>query len=634
MGTSPHPIRSGVRGLFGRWLGHYNAAVRPGPSTRPYKPISDYGVIGDRRTAALVGLDGSIDWCCLPRFDSPSLFAAMLDHARGGRFQIAPAAAYRSTQAYLPSTNILTTTFHAPGGTGVLTDFMPCGGAGVRSPQIHRMVRCAAGTLELRLQFQPRFDYARAATTVSPLNHGAVAAGGGASLALASAVPLQVGPDAAEASFRLRTGEEAWFSLEYGARQPGTVPSYEGPARLAETRSYWQEVALGCPEGGRWHREVLRSFLTLHLLTYEPTGAIVAAPTTSLPEELGGPRNWDYRYCWVRDAALTVDSFFRLGHTDEAEGFMRWLMDRCSACGDQLQPLYGIEEDSPLQEVVLDHLEGYRGSRPVRIGNAAVTQLQLDIFGAVLIAVSTYYRHTRRLPDAWWELVRDAVATVGAHWRRPDRGIWEVRGEERHFLFSKLMCWVTVDRGISLARALGKPVDLERWRAVRAEIREEILSRGWHPGKQAFVQHYETSALDASLLLMPQVGFLPATDARIQTTIQRVQEELSLNGLVRRYRPEETDDGLVGPEGAFTLCSFWLVGALLLSGRVGEAEALFRRLLGYANHMGLFSEMVDPYTGEALGNFPQALTHMALIHTARNLHRALQEPRLPPPWER
>ena len=607
-----------------------------GPPATPYKPIGDYGVIGDRRTAALVGLDGSIDWCCLPRFDSPSLFAALLDDARGGRFQIVPAGPYRSTQAYLPGTNLLTTTFQTPGGTGVLTDYMPCGGVagGAATPQIHRLLQCAAGTLEVRLLFQPRFDYARAPTTVVATAHGAVASGCGSSLVLACDVPLAVRGDMAQASFPLRAGEEAWFILEYGARQPRPVAAYGGPEGLTATRGYWQAIAPGCPEGGGGHRHVLRSFLALHLFTYEPTGAIVAAPTTSLPEEVGGQRNWDYRYAWVRDAALTVDSFFRLDHTEEAAGFMRWLM-QCGAGGaDQLRPLYGIEPDSRLAEETLDHLEGYRRSRPVRIGNAAADQLQLDPFGTVLIALTTYHRHVGRLPDPWWELARGFVETVCQHWRRPDRSIWEVRGEPRPFLFSRLMCWVTVDRGISLALALGKPVDLDRWRAARWEMREEILTRGWHPGKQAFVQYYGGTTLDASVLLMPQVGFLPASDPRVQATIQRVQEELAVKGLVRRYRPEETDDGLTGQEGAFTLCSFWLIGALLMSGRVGEAEALFRQILGYANHLGLLSEMIDPHTGEALGNFPLALTHMALIHTARYLDRALEEPRLPPPWER
>jgi len=606
--------------------------VSTGPPVTPYKPIGDYGLIGDGRTAALVGLDGSIDWCCLPRFDSPSLFAAILDHRRGGRFQIAPAAPHRSTQVYLPGTNILTTTLQTGGGTAVLTDFMLCPAREV--PEIHRLVRCVAGALDLRLVFQPRFDYARATTLTSLRPYGARATGGGSTLSLAAPVALQVGNAAAEAIFHLRAGEEAAFVLAWGEDEPRPPAAYYSDRKLAVTRIWWQRIAEGCPEGGRWHRQVLRSFLALPLLTYEPTGAIVAAPTASLPEQVGGGRNWDYRYCWIRDAALTVDSFFRLDHTDEAEGFMSWLMQRCGEGADRLLPLYGIDVDSRLAEETLDHLEGYRGSRPVRIGNAAANQLQLDLFGTVLIALGTYYRHAGRLRDEWWDLARSFVEAVCQHWSRPDRGIWEMRGEPRRFVFSRLMCWVALDRAISLAQALGKTADVDRWRAVRGKIREEILSRGWNPAKGAFVQHYDTTALDASLLLLPQVGFLPSSDPRVQATIQRIQEELTVNGLVQRYRPEETDDGLTGPEGTFSLCGYWLVGALLMSGRASEAEALFRRLLGYANHVGLLSEMVDPYTGAALGNFPQALTHMAVIHTARILDLALEEPRLPPPWER
>ena len=589
-----------------------------------YKSIGNYGIIGNQRSAALVGIDGSIDWCCLPRFDSPSVFAALLDWRKGGRFQIAPVGFYRSAQAYVRHTNVLTTSFSTAMGSAVLTDFMPCGGDRMLrvGDELHRRVQCEAGQIDLQLVFEPRFDYARVSTTVAVHANGAVATGGGRRLVLASSVPLAA-TGAAETTFRLRAGEEAWFIIRYGQPVPWPVAAYESGPRLAETKAFWAAVAGECPATGRWSDLVVRSFLTLHLMTYEPSGAIVAAPTTSLPEEIGGERNWDYRFSWVRDAAFAVDVLLRQGHVDEAEGFMRWLMDHCAACGELLQPLYGIAPDSSLQEVALDHLEGYRGSQPVRIGNAAAVQLQLDIFGEVLLAAGGYHRHTRTIPDAWWELLVGFVEAVCANWRRPDRGIWEIRGEPRQFVYSKLMAWVALDRGIYLAEAMDKPVDLDRWRAVRSEIRREILERGWSEAKGAFTQHYDTTELDASNLLMPMVGFLPATDPRIQGTIRRTMEELAVDGLVHRYRPERTDDGLTGGEGTFTLCSFWLVGALLVGGRLAEAEALFRRLAGYANHLGLFSEMIDPATGEALGNFPQAFTHIAFIHTARNLDRAL-----------
>jgi GH15 family glucan-1,4-alpha-glucosidase len=356
---------------------------------------------------------------------------------------------------------------------------------------------------------------------------------------------------------------------------------------------------------------------------YEPSGAICAAATTSLPEAIGGPRNWDYRYGWLRDAAYTLDVFHRLGHVRETAGFLNWLNSFCDACGVTTQTLYGLNYETNLREFELQHLEGYRGSRPVRIGNAAASQLQMDVFGEVLLACATYRRSGGAITDVMWDMVLSFVGAVIDNWQRPDRGIWEVRGQMRHFVHSKFMCWVAMDRAIGLAEALGKEVDLTLWRRVREQIRNDVLANGWSARKRAFVQHYGSDAMDASNLLIPMVGFLPADDPRVVSTVERIQQELCLDGFVRRYRWEETDDGLGGEEGAFTMCTLWLVGALIFLGRVQEAQELFEKVLACANHLGLFSEMVDPETGEALGNFPQAFTHVSLIHAARNLDIAL-----------
>jgi GH15 family glucan-1,4-alpha-glucosidase len=421
----------------------------------------------------------------------------------------------------------------------------------------------------------------------------------------------------------LRQGETLPLVLRYGEAAPQAPETYLSAEKLKRTEDYWKGLARACTYRGPWREMVERSYLALHLLLYAPTGAIVAAPTTSLPEEIGGERNWDYRFTWLRDSSFVLNAFFSLGHAEEAEGFMNWLSTLCDRCGATAQILYAVDFEQNLQEEVLSHLSGYRGSRPVRIGNGAYRQLQLDVFGEVLSSAYMYLTQGGEISPRIWGLLESFVEAAAENWRRPDSGIWEVRSGPYHFVHSKVMCWVALDRGIRIAARLGYGGDLERWRRIAEEIRQDILTRGWKEQKQAFTQHYESEALDASNLLMPLFGFLPATDERMKSTIERSMAELTWRGLVRRYNTEEVDDGLTGGEAAFALCTFWLIRNLIRLGRLSEARALYERMLGYANHLGLFAEMVQPETGELLGNFPQAFTHVAVIITGLELTRAL-----------
>ncbi|MEE9399858.1 MAG: glycoside hydrolase family 15 protein, partial [Dehalococcoidales bacterium] len=571
--------------------------------------------------------------CCLPRFDSPSIFAAILDDEKGGRFQIRPSLPFESSQSYIRDTNVLRTTFRNETNAVTVTDFMPCyrtsQGRLVQYPEIHRLVDCAQGEMGLEARFEPKLDYARAETKISLMKYGVMAEGGKETITLSSSVPFTVEENGALARFTLRQGEKAWFVLGYGPGQTRPFNTCNTTAKLEKTAAYWRQQAEGCIFSGPWREAIVRSYLTLHLLIYSPTGAIVAAPTTSLPEEIGGERNWDYRYAWLRDASLTVNAFAYLGHKEEASGFMKWLLGVCGRCGPRAQILYDITFENPTNEQVLPHLKGYYNSRPVRIGNDAYGQRQLDVFGEVLEAAYSHLNIGQRISRRVWALLESFVNAACELWPQPDSGIWEVRGGPYHFVHSKLMCWVAVDRGIKVAEKLGHKKHIRRWRKAAQEIRDDILSKGWNPERQAFTQHYDTPALDASNLLMPLFGFLPVSDKRIKATIERTAEELNYNGLLRRYRTDETDDGLSGSEGAFLWCSFWLVRNLLRLGRLEEATALYQRLVGYSNHLGLLSEMVDPVSGEALGNFPQALTHLAVIITGLELTRAVQEKKAP-----
>jgi GH15 family glucan-1,4-alpha-glucosidase len=607
----------------------------------PYQPIENYGLIGNLRTAALVGMDGSIDWLCLPRFDSPSVFAALLDDQKGGRFRIAPPGeGFRRKQHYWPNTNVLVTRFLHPGGTGEVVDYMPVGGAGgPPADQLVRRARVVNGRMPFRLECRPGFDYARAGHDTSVTGHVARFDGPGLSLGLAASAALRRDGDGAVADFILGEGESATFVLRL--LDPGDDASHcpgtgEAEERFRETVTYWQRWLSHCTYQGRWREGVQRSALALKLMTYEPTGALVAAPTTSLPEDVGGVRNWDYRYTWLRDASFTLYALMRLGFTEEAARFMDWLAARWhenqSHCDGPLQLMYGIDGRAELAEQELPHLEGYRGSRPVRVGNGAHGQLQLDIYGALMDAAYLFNKYGSPVGYDSWGRLRRLVDWVGDNWGRADEGIWEVRGGRRHHVYSRLMCWVALDRGLRLADKRSFPADRARWLRVRDEIYEEVMQKGWDPQRRAFVQAYGSPALDSSNLLMPLVFFVAPNDPRMLATVDAVRKPLdqgglAAGGLAYRYDPREAPDGLPGAEGTFNMCSFWLVEALTRAGRtdprrLAEARLLFEEMLGYANHLGLYAEQTGP-SGEALGNFPQAFTHLALISAAFNLDRTL-----------
>ena len=605
-----------------------------------YQPIENYGIIGNMRTAALVGLNGSIDWFCVPSFDSPSVFAAILDDQKGGRFEIAPQGeGIRAKQFYWPETNVLVTRFLSPDGVGEVEDFMPAG-LPRESPwqdQLIRRVRVMRGTLAFRMRCHPAFDYARAPHRVSIEEHGATFESSILSLGLASAIPLSRDGESVHATFPLQEGEEGVFLLrplkagEKCSRCPSNIETQEVFERTVD---YWHRWLSKCTYTGRWREMVYRSALTLKLMTFEPTGAIIASPTCSLPESIGGGRNWDYRYSWIRDSAFTLYGLLRIGFTEEAHAFMKWLEARAGEvkAPGTLQIVYGIDGRHNLKEQTLDHLDGYRGSRPVRIGNGAYGQLQLDIFGELLDSLYLYNKHVMPISYDTWIRLRRGLDWLCDNWHQPDEGIWEVRGGQRHFVYSKLMCWVAMDRGIRLANKRSFPADHDRWQRVRDQIYEDVMSKGWSQKRQAFVQHYDGDSLDASNLIMPMVFFMAPSDPRMLSTLHAINRSpkeggLVSDGLVYRYDSETGADGLTGGEGTFTMCSFWLVEALTRAGRfdrakLTEARLLFERMLGHANHLGLYAEEIGG-SGEALGNFPQAFTHFALINAAFNLDRAL-----------
>ncbi|MGC2360666.1 MAG: glycoside hydrolase family 15 protein [Thermoplasmata archaeon] len=602
------------------------------PGQVRYKPLSDYGVIGNLRTVALVGMDGSVDWFCFPNFDSPSVFAALLDRDKGGRFQISPTEVSTRKQLYLPETNVLISRFLSQKGVAEVTDFMPLAVVRERVPAdcLVRRVAVVRGKVDFELTCDPAFDYAREIPEPRIRPGGAVFEGRSLRLGLATKVPLTVRGHAAIGRFALAEGDSTWFLLRAlstsRSRRLPAVGEEQMKDALQETMRFWRGWSAGSTYRGRWREMVNRSALVLKLLTYEPTGAIVAAPTLGLPEVIGGARNWDYRYTWIRDAAFTLYAFLRLGYIDEVRAFMDWLLARTSDLepDGSLRPVYRIRGGHDLPEEVLDHLEGYLGSRPVRIGNAAVDQLQLEIYGALLDAVYLYNKHGVPISHDLWTSLRRILDWLTENWQRPDRGIWEVRGKPRQFVYSNMMCWVAFDRAIRIAEKRGFPADLENWRATRDEIYERIMRKGWDKKRGSFVQCYGGSALDASALLMPLVFFVSAKDPRMTATIEAIRAELVSDSLVRRYSLDETSDGLPGREGTFSLCSFWLVEALTRAGRLDEARLMFEKVLGYASRLGLYAEELGP-AGESLGNFPQAFTHLALISAAVNLDKALGE---------
>jgi GH15 family glucan-1,4-alpha-glucosidase len=594
-----------------------------------YLPIAEHGVIGDLRTVALVGSDGTIDWYCPGRFDAPSVFGALLDKEKGGRYAIAPAReGWTSQQFYFPQTNVLITRFLTGDGVAEVIDFMPVmrledQGDG----RLVRTVLSIKGEMPFRMAVEPAFDYARASHETHLTEHGALFRSSGLSLGLSSPVPLESRNGGVAAEFTVKEGERVSFVLE-SAGEAGPRPYSEQETRhlFVETTSFWGNWIGRSRYRGRWREMVDRSALTLKLLTYQPTGAIVAAATTSLPEQLGGERNWDYRFTWVRDASFSIYALLRLGFTEEAAAFMSWLHDRFRERKgngtDPLQIMYGIDGRADLTEEMLDHLEGYRGSAPVRIGNGAAEQRQLDIYGELIDSVYLYNKYGEPISHDTWLNLCDVVDWVADNWDLTDEGVWETRGGQQKFTYSRLMTWVAVERAIRIARQRGLPADLVKWMGVRDDIYRQIMERGWHAKRAAFVQHYDTDVLDASVLLMPLVKFVGPTDPRWLSTLDRITEELVSDSLVYRYNAAASPDGLEGDEGTFSICSFWYVEALARAGRLDEARLAFEKMLTYANHLGLYSEEIGP-TGEQLGNFPQAFTHLALISAATNLDRQL-----------
>ncbi|MGD8697830.1 MAG: glycoside hydrolase family 15 protein [Gemmatimonadales bacterium] len=605
-----------------------------------YKPIEDYGIIGNMHSAALVGIDGSIDWYCHPHFDSPSVFAAILDDNKGGCFKISPAhSGIKHKQYYWPDTNVLVTRFLSVAGVGQVVDYMPVdrpeAEPGFRS--LIRRVQVVRGTMQFRLSCVPAFNYARDGHELSITPEGACFHSPDLSLGLVTKVPLRADEKGVAAEFTLEQGQTAIFVLREIEARGGcglTLSREEEFALFKHTVGWWRHWLDGCSYTGRWREAVQRSVLALKLMTYEPTGAIVASPTCSLPETMGGARNWDYRYTWVRDAAFTLYAFIRVGFIEEAARFGQFLRERIREPepDGSLQIMYGIDGRHRLTEETLDHLDGYRGSRPVRIGNGAYNQLQLDIYGELMDSVYLFNKYGTPIAYDGWIWLRRMVDWVCDNWQREDEGIWEVRGPKQHFVYSKLMCWVALDRALRLADKRSLPADRARYLKVRDQIYEEIFEKGWNAERKAFVQHYNSDSLDAANLIMPLVFFISPNDPRMLSTIDatlRPPSEGGLleNNLVYRYNVYETDDGLEGEEGSFNMCTFWLVEALARAGRqnpgrLQRARLMFEEMLGYANHLGLYAEETGP-TGEALGNFPQAFTHLSLISAAFNLDRAL-----------
>jgi pentatricopeptide repeat protein len=595
-------------------------------------PIADYGLIGDCHSAALVSNRGSIDWLCAPRFDSPSLFARILDAGRGGHFAVHPAGEFHSRHEYAGYSGVLKTTFETANGAAVLTDFMPLEigeeplpWAKPRAPRrLIRLIEGTRGAVELAIEIAPRPDYGRGEPSLLATARGLQIQG---RERLHSPVPLSVSPGTATATTTVRRGEQLALVLELDGNQDAqhAVGLSDCLAQLEKTLAFWDGWCRRCVYRGLYEEAVMRSALTLKLLTYAPTGAMVAAPTSSLPEEIGGVRNWDYRFTWIRDASFGAYALLSAGHIEDAVSFFDWICRVALRCGaGELQILYGLDGEKNLAEYSLDHLEGYRRSRPVRIGNAACEQFQLDVYGELLDCFHAYRRlgelSPERLHDIW-PAFRQQVDHVAERWREPDSGIWEMRTEPRQFVYSKVMAWTALDRAIQAAEELQLPADLSRWRSERAAIRSEVLEKGYDPVLGSFTQSYGARVLDAATLLLPMLGFIDPGDERMQSTIEAIERNLMADGLVYRY--VGADDGLPGGEATFGACTFWLVDNLVALGRLDEAKELFERMLSRATPLGLFAEEIEPGDSVHLGNFPQALTHIALMNVAVKLARAL-----------
>jgi pentatricopeptide repeat protein len=596
-----------------------------------YPKISDHGLIGDLQTAALVTTTGCVDWFCTPRFDGPSVFAALLDAGKGGHFQIAPESGeYMTRQMYLPDTAVLITRFMSADGVGEVSDFMPVHtGRATSRHRIVRHIKVNRGTMRFAMDLQPRFDYARAPHTTEISDNGAVFRSGDTALTLHTVGSRAAAPTSlrrqgrgVRATWTLSEGQATGVVLETAGGPPRRLPPGELERLTNDTASFWRDWLGRSTYTGRWREVVARSAMTLKLLTYAPTGAPVAAPTAGLPEQIGGSRNWDYRFTWIRDASFSIYALLGLGFQEEAAAFGAWMRDRATEqAGGPSGPLkimYRVDGSSDITEECLDHLEGWRGSRPVRIGNGAADQLQLDIYGEALDALAHADATGLTMAHAGWMAVSEMIDWVCENWDQPEEGIWETRGGRKNFTYGRFQCWVALDRAIRISERHGRPADIIRWRTERDEIYRQIMGRGFSQKVGAFTQHYDTEVLDASLLLMPLMGFVAPRDPIWLATLDAMDRELVSDSLVYRYNPSASPDGLPGQEGTFSLCTFWYVDALARAGRLEEARLVFEKMHTYANHVGLYSEEIG-VTGEQLGNFPQAFSHLSLINAAINL---------------
>ncbi len=604
-----------------------------------YPLIEDHGLIGDLQTAALVATDGTIDWFCWPRFDSPSIFASLLDHGRGGRFRIAPASGdFVTTQMYFPESTVLITRFMSDQGVAELVDFMP-----IHNPKqatshhrIARGVRCMRGRVDFILECEPRFDYGRQKHTVALHDGGAVfnCHGDMVTLRTEGGQTMETSePGDVRARFSVEAGETKGFLLETGPTA-STVPlaEDEGVILFEETVGFWRRWLRSSTYSGRWREMVDRSAMSLKLMTYAPTGALVAAPTAGLPEQVGGERNWDYRFTWVRDSSFSVYALLGLGYTEEAMDFIRWLGNRveekAGSTSGPLKIMYRVDGTSDLEEETLDHFEGYMGSSPVRIGNGAADQLQLDIYGEALDSIYIADQRAEPVGHLGWVELSSILNWLSDNWDRPDEGVWETRGGQKAFTYGRLMSWVAFDRGLRMAAARGRPGEIDRWMTARDAVYRQIMDKGWNRQRGAFTQHADTDVLDASNLLMPLMGFVAPKDPLWLSTLSAMEEELVSDSLVYRYNPSASPDGLAGSEGTFSLCSFFYVSALARAGRLEEARYAFEKMLTYSNHVGLYSEEIGP-SGHQIGNFPQAFTHLALVRAAIDLDAALSDASAP-----
>jgi GH15 family glucan-1,4-alpha-glucosidase len=585
--------------------------------------IEDYALVGDMQSAALVGKDGGVDWLCVPRFDSPACFAALLGAPEHGRWRLAPAAApVATTRRYRPGTLVLETDFETAEGAVRIIDFMPR--RGDSAPRLMRIVEGLAGRVPMRMELALRPDYGSVKPWLEQAADGVVATAGPDAFRLSTRVPLRLGNGAVSAEFESAEGTRDRFTLGWWpSHEPS--PTVEDPdSALARTEAWWREWSERCTYEGEYREAVLTSLIALKAMTLETTGAVIAAPTTSLPEDLGGMRNWDYRYCWLRDSVLTLEALLTGGYTDEALAFRDFMLRVSTGDPASVQIMYGVGGERRLVEFELPHLPGYEGSRPVRVGNAAAEQFQLDVYGEVLATAFAAATHLGIIQERLWPRWRAVVEHVETIWREPDDGIWEARGPRRHYTYSKVMAWVVFDRAVRLAERFGLEAPVERWTAIRDEIHREVCERGFDEGRGTFTQYYGSEELDASTLTIPLVGFLPPTDDRVTGTTDAVWRELGRDGFVSRYSTEATDDGLTGDEGQFLACSFWLVSALAMGGRAAEARPLFERLLELRNDVGLLAEEYDVARHRQVGNFPQAFSHLALIEAARNITESEQ----------